>query len=265
MRRIAGAVAAAAPRRAAGQASTRRRSQPNVDGEAGRPIIRRHSRKKGRRRSSARRCRRAQAGDDAARPARDAAIPLAERIAIQFDLAWTGDYNGLINGEFNDKTIAAIKTFQRDRKFKETGILNPQERALLAAAAKAKAGPGRLEDGRRPRQRRAYRPADQAGAEQEPEPQRHPLGLGARAGSDRDVQDQGAGTTLAAVYEQQKKEPLDAQARGQPAASGFLHPVGHAEPEEVLRARRDQGRRSARHDHRSTTRRWSPSWIPSWS
>ena len=70
-------------------------------------------------------------------PARDASIPLAERIAIQFDLAWTGDYNGLVNGEFNDKTTAAIKTFQRDRKFKETGTLNPQERALLAAAAKA--------------------------------------------------------------------------------------------------------------------------------
>src|SRR5262245_66384173 len=32
-------------------------------------------------------------------PARDAATPLAERIAIQFDLAWTGDYNGLVNGE----------------------------------------------------------------------------------------------------------------------------------------------------------------------
>ena len=59
-------------------------------------------------------------------------------LAIQFDLAWTGDYNGLINGEVSDKTTAAIKAFQRNRKFKETGVLNPQERALLAAAAKAK-------------------------------------------------------------------------------------------------------------------------------
>jgi hypothetical protein len=65
-------------------------------------------------------------------------IPLAERIAIQFDLAWTGDYGGLADGEFNDKAIVAIKTFQRNRKFKETGVLNPQERALLAAAAKAR-------------------------------------------------------------------------------------------------------------------------------
>src|SRR3954462_8212162 len=28
-------------------------------------------------------------------------IPIAERTGIQFDLAWTGHYNGLINGEFN--------------------------------------------------------------------------------------------------------------------------------------------------------------------
>jgi peptidoglycan hydrolase-like protein with peptidoglycan-binding domain len=72
-------------------------------------------------------------------PSRESSsIPLAERIAIQFDLAWTGDYNGLINGEFTEKTTAAIKQFQRNRKFKETGVLNPQERALLAAAAKSK-------------------------------------------------------------------------------------------------------------------------------
>jgi S1-C subfamily serine protease len=69
---------------------------------------------------------------------RDASVPSADRTAIQFDLAWTGDYNGLINGEANDKTTAAIKAFQRNHKFKETGVLNTQERALLAASAKAK-------------------------------------------------------------------------------------------------------------------------------
>ena len=71
-------------------------------------------------------------------PVRDTATPLADRLALQFDLAWSGDYNGLVNGEINDKTTAAIKTFQHDRKFKETGVLNTQERALLAALAKAK-------------------------------------------------------------------------------------------------------------------------------
>jgi S1-C subfamily serine protease len=70
--------------------------------------------------------------------ARDTSLAASDRIAIQFDLAWTGDYNGLVNGEANDKTTAAIKAFQRTRKFKETGVLNTQERALLAASAKAK-------------------------------------------------------------------------------------------------------------------------------
>ena len=29
------------------------------------------------------------------------------RRPTQFDLAWSGDYNGLINGEINDKTVAS--------------------------------------------------------------------------------------------------------------------------------------------------------------
>jgi peptidoglycan hydrolase-like protein with peptidoglycan-binding domain len=141
-------------------------------------------------------------------PARDASIPLAERIAIQFDLAWTGDYNGLVNGEFNDKTTAAIKTFQRDRKFKETGTLNPQERALLAAAAKAKAaqvGWSMVDD-----------PVTGAliGLPTKQVPNKSQGRSGTRwASAQGQVQIETfkirePGTTLAAVYEQQKKEPL---------------------------------------------------------
>ena len=66
------------------------------------------------------------------------AIPLAERIAIQSDLIWTGDYNGVVSGEFGDRSIAAVKAFQKRSGAKETGVLNPQERAALAAAAKPK-------------------------------------------------------------------------------------------------------------------------------
>ena len=43
-----------------------------------------------------------------AAPLRDTSTPLAERIGIQLDLAWTSEYNGLINGEIDDKTTAAI-------------------------------------------------------------------------------------------------------------------------------------------------------------
>jgi peptidoglycan hydrolase-like protein with peptidoglycan-binding domain len=140
-------------------------------------------------------------------PARDASTPLAERIAIQFDLAWTGDYNGLVNGEVNDKTTAAIKTFQRDRKFKETGVLSPQERALLAAAAKAKAaqvGWSMVDD-----------PVTGAliGLPTKQVPNKSQGRSGTRwASAQGQVQVETfkirePGTTLAAVYEQQKKEP----------------------------------------------------------
>jgi peptidoglycan hydrolase-like protein with peptidoglycan-binding domain len=65
-------------------------------------------------------------------------MPLSERLTIQFDLAWTGYYNGLIDGEFTDRSIAAVKAFQKDRKFKETGVLAAPERALLAALSNGK-------------------------------------------------------------------------------------------------------------------------------
>jgi hypothetical protein len=64
------------------------------------------------------------------------ALAQAERQAMQSDLAWTGKYNGLINGEASERLVAAIKAFQTGRKSKPTGVLNPQEREQLAAAAK---------------------------------------------------------------------------------------------------------------------------------
>jgi len=67
-----------------------------------------------------------------------AAMSLADRIALQNDLIWTGDYNGLANGEFAERAIAAVKAFQARNGGKETGIPQPEERTALAAAAKAK-------------------------------------------------------------------------------------------------------------------------------
>ncbi|MBS0529307.1 MAG: trypsin-like peptidase domain-containing protein [Proteobacteria bacterium] len=64
------------------------------------------------------------------------AMTQAERQALQSDLAWTGHYNGNINGEVSDRLIAAIKAFQKDRGGKQTGVLNPQERGVLAAASR---------------------------------------------------------------------------------------------------------------------------------
>src|SRR5258708_7636892 len=60
----------------------------------------------------------------------------AERQAIQSDLTWVGEYNGAITGEVSERMVAAIKEFQRGKGGKQTGVLNPQERGVLADTAK---------------------------------------------------------------------------------------------------------------------------------
>jgi len=67
-----------------------------------------------------------------------AAMTLAERAAIQSDLVWTGDYSGIIDGDFGNRSVAAVRAFQKRSKRPETGILNPHERAQLAAQARAR-------------------------------------------------------------------------------------------------------------------------------
>ena len=64
------------------------------------------------------------------------AMAQGERLALQSDLAWVGQYNGAITGEASDRMVAAIKEFQKARGGKETGVLNPQERGVLADTAK---------------------------------------------------------------------------------------------------------------------------------
>ncbi|WP_426438137.1 serine protease [Bradyrhizobium genosp. P] len=64
------------------------------------------------------------------------AMAQAERLALQSDLAWVGEYNGAITGDVNDRMVNAIKEFQKNRSGKPTGVLNPQERGLLADTAR---------------------------------------------------------------------------------------------------------------------------------
>jgi len=64
------------------------------------------------------------------------AMAQAERLAIQSDLAWVGQYNGAITGEVSERMVAAIKEFQKERGGKQTGVLNPQERSVLAETAR---------------------------------------------------------------------------------------------------------------------------------
>jgi hypothetical protein len=65
-------------------------------------------------------------------------MPVADRRAIQSNLVWTGDYNGVPSDEFGDRSIAAVRSYQARSGAAETGILTEEQRAALAATAKAK-------------------------------------------------------------------------------------------------------------------------------
>ena len=158
----------------------------------------------------------AKAGQAASLPKADpalratyAAMPVADRRAIQSDLIWTGDYNGLIGDEFDDRSIAAVKSFQGRSGAAETGILTPEQRAALAAAAKTRqeATGWRVVDDEATGARLAI-PIKHA-------PQTSATKTGTRWSSSRgEVQIETfriaePGTTLAAVFAQQKKEPAN--------------------------------------------------------
>ena len=173
-------------------------------------------------------------------------MPLAERIAIQSDLVWTGDYNGIVNGEFGDRAVAAVKAFQKRNGGKETGMLNQPERAALAAAAKPK------------QDAVGWRMVDDAasgariGIPGKLVPQTSAIIGGTRWPSARGEYSVETfriaqpGTTLAAVFERMKKEPAGRKADYSVLRGEFLRHLRPAEPEEVLRARAGERRRGAR-------------------
>jgi peptidoglycan hydrolase-like protein with peptidoglycan-binding domain len=64
------------------------------------------------------------------------AMAQAERLAIQSDLAWVGQYNGAITGDVSERMVEAIKEYQKAGGGKATGVLNPKERSVLAETAR---------------------------------------------------------------------------------------------------------------------------------
>src|SRR5579871_6504402 len=60
------------------------------------------------------------------------AMGQGERLAIQSDLAWVGQYNGAISGDVSERMVESIKEFQKANGGKPTGVLNPKERGALA-------------------------------------------------------------------------------------------------------------------------------------
>src|SRR5579872_601553 len=64
------------------------------------------------------------------------AMAQAERLAIQSDLAWVGQYNGAISGDVSERMVESIKEFQKSTGGRPTGVLNPKERIVLAETAR---------------------------------------------------------------------------------------------------------------------------------
>jgi hypothetical protein len=119
----------------------------------------------------------------AALPPALAAIPEADRLAIQADLAWLGHFEGLSAEEIGARTLDAIKAFQRRNGGKETGVLSDQERVSLAEAARpheATVGWRLIDDSAT-----AGRRAGETRAAGEHGPHRQPLDLAARPSPDR--------------------------------------------------------------------------------
>jgi peptidoglycan hydrolase-like protein with peptidoglycan-binding domain len=68
------------------------------------------------------------------------ALPEIDRRAIQDALVWTGDYNGVVDGNFGKRTRDSILSYQANIKAPTTGVLDTLGLAsLLAIAEKAKA------------------------------------------------------------------------------------------------------------------------------
>ena len=187
------------------------------------------------------------------RPSSDAyaAMPLTERLAIQSDLIWSGDYNGGVNGEFGDRAIAAVKTFQKRNKGKETGILTPAGAQTLAALrSRSKQDTGRLASWSRipTLRRRTARHSGQARAAIRAGHHRQPLVVGARRGADRDLPRERWRAHAHGIVRGTEEEAAKRRVEYNVLAAGFLRALRHAGPEEILCARPSQGQRSARHD-----------------
>jgi peptidoglycan hydrolase-like protein with peptidoglycan-binding domain len=61
---------------------------------------------------------------------------------VQRNLTTINEYQGEINGTIDSVTVNAIQSFQRTAGLKDDGIITPQTREKLAAAAKASTPPG---------------------------------------------------------------------------------------------------------------------------
>ena len=173
--------------------------------------------------------------------------PSGERPKIQAALLWSGDYTGAAGGD--DPMLTAIKNFQKRHKAKVTGVLTPSERADLIAAAKAhedEFGWNVVVD-----------PATgiRIGLPTKLVPQARDAARGTRWSSAHgEVQVETfrikePGLTLAALFEQEKKEPATRRIETSALHDDNFFISGMQGLKNVFRARQDARRRDPRLHH----------------
>src|SRR5262245_6748211 len=64
------------------------------------------------------------------------AMAQAERLALQSDLAWVGEYNGAMTGAVSERMVNAIEEFQKSRGARQTDVLNTHARGAPADPAR---------------------------------------------------------------------------------------------------------------------------------
>ena len=176
------------------------------------------------------------------------AMGQAERLALQSDLAWVGQYNGAITGDVSERMVNAIKEFQKSRGGKQTGVLNPQERGILADTARRKqesvgwkiqTDPGTGVRLGIPTKLVPQQASDANGTKWT-SPDRHdPDSTGAAQGS----------RSRHGEARRAREERAGSQHRLHRGQAGFLRAVRPAGPEEILSPRHLQGRRGPHPHH----------------
>jgi peptidoglycan hydrolase-like protein with peptidoglycan-binding domain len=170
------------------------------------------------------------------------AMAQAERLALQSDLAWIGEYNGAITGDVSERMVAAIKEYQKAKGGKPTGVLNPQERSVLAETARRRqenvgwkivTDPGTGARLGIPTKLAPQQSSDANGAKWSSPTGTIQIVLTRR---------KEAGPTTAKLAEQEKKEPPGRSIELHGREAGLLRALGPAGAEEILPARHLQGR-----------------------
>ena len=150
-------------------------------------------------------------------------MPEHERTSIQADLIWTGDYNGIIDSDFGDNSVAAVKNLpEAQRRPRDRPPQSRRAGEAVGSRAQAAARTPALAHGRRPGDGRASRRSRQARAAIDARRRQHAL---ARSRGEIQIETfriNAPSVTLASVFDRAKKEPANRRPEYQTLKTDFF-------------------------------------------